>query len=134
MRVSVIQMSPSQDKGENIRQAGRLIEAAVASDRPELVSLPEVWTCLGGTRDTKFAQAEPLPAAGTAEPAGAAYGFLREAARRHGLYVHGGSIIERDGERLFNTTVVFDPAGHELARYPQDPPVRYRDARRRRVP
>ena len=64
MRVSVIQMSPSQDKGENIREARRLIEAAVASDRTELVSLPEVWTCLGGTRETKFAQAEPLPAPG----------------------------------------------------------------------
>jgi predicted amidohydrolase len=117
MRVSVIQMSPSQDKGENIREARRLIEAAVASDRTELVSLPEVWTCLGGTRETKFAQAEPLPAPASGEPAGPAYGFLRETARTYGLYVHGGSLIERDGERLFNTTVVFDPAGHEIARY-----------------
>ncbi len=116
MRVSVIQMSPSQDKGENIRAAGRLIEAAIASDRPELVSLPEVWTCLGGTRETKFAQAEALAAPG-AELEGAAYRFLRETARRHGLYLHGGSIVERDGDRLFNTTVMFDPAGNEIARY-----------------
>lgn len=115
MRVSVIQMCPSEDKEANIGEAGRLIEAAVAADRPELVSLPEVWTCVGGTRETKFAEAEELPVAGAA--AGPAYAFLRGIARKHGLYVHGGSIIERAGDRLFNTTIVFDPAGHELARY-----------------
>jgi nitrilase len=31
--------------------------------------------------------------------------------------VHGGSIVERSGEKLFNTTVVFDPSGGEIARY-----------------
>ena len=31
--------------------------------------------------------------------------------------MHGGSIAERAGDRLFNTTVVFDPDGREMARY-----------------
>jgi nitrilase len=31
--------------------------------------------------------------------------------------VHGGSIGERDGDILYNTTLVFSPAGRELARY-----------------
>lgn len=118
MRVSVIQMSPSQDKGQNILEARRLIEAALAEERPDLVGLPEVWTCLGGTRGTKFAQSETLAPPGAPEAtAGPAYAFLRDMARSHGLYVHGGSIIERAGDTLFNTTVVFDPAGHEIARY-----------------
>ncbi|HQT47232.1 MAG TPA: nitrilase-related carbon-nitrogen hydrolase, partial [Acidocella sp.] len=76
MRVSVIQMSPRADKAQNIAQARRLIEAAVAADAPGLVALPEVWTCLGGDRAAKFAQAEALPAPG--ETGGPAYEFLRE--------------------------------------------------------
>jgi predicted amidohydrolase len=43
--------------------------------------------------------------------------LLRELARRHGIHVHGGSLVENGGEKLFNTTVVFDPEGREIARY-----------------
>ena len=43
MRVSVVQMNPGHVKAENIAQARKLIEGAVA-DRPDLVGLPEIWT------------------------------------------------------------------------------------------
>lgn len=117
MRVSVVQMSPGHDKEANIAQAARLIDGAVASDRPDMLGLPEIWTCLGGDRATKFAQAEPLPAAGSNAPGGPAYEFLRAVAREKRIHVHGGSIGEKDGDRLFNTTVVFSPEGVEIARY-----------------
>jgi deaminated glutathione amidase len=117
MRVSVMQMEPGADKAVNIGQARRLITEAVAADRPDLVAAPEMWTCLGGDRATKLEQAERLPAPGSNAPGGPAYEFLREAARANGVHVHGGSIGERDGDRLYNTTVVFSPAGQELARY-----------------
>jgi nitrilase len=115
MRVSVVQMSPTADKTENIAQASRLIAGAVASERPDLVALPEIWTCLGGARDQKFAAAEALPAPG--DRGGAAYEFLRQAAVANGIHVHGGSIGELAGGRLFNTSLVFAPSGQELARY-----------------
>ena len=117
MRVSVIQMSPGADKAENIAQARQLIDAAVTADRPDLVALPEIWTCLGGDRATKFAQAEALPETGANAPGGPAYEFLRDMARRHHITMHGGSMGELAGDRLFNTTVVFDPEGTETARY-----------------
>ncbi len=118
MRVSVVQMNPGADKQANIDQARRLIEQAVSADRPDIVSLPEVWSCLGGTRAAKFEQAEALPAKGSNAPGGPAYEFLRETARGAGVHVHGGSIAETDGgDKLFNTTVVFDPDGQEIARY-----------------
>jgi len=116
MRVSVVQTNSGHVKTDNIAQARALIEGAMA-DRPDLIGLPEVWTCLGGDRAAKFDQAETLPAAGSNEPGGEAYEFLRGVARSQHIHVHGGSIVERAGERLFNTTVVFDPEGHELARY-----------------
>ncbi len=121
MRVSVVQMNPGSDKAANIAQASRLISAAIEADRPSLVSLPEMWTCLGGDRATKQAEAEPLPPAGSNEAGGPAYEFLRRTAREHSIHVHGGSLGEKSGEdggtSLFNTTVVFDPQGTEVARY-----------------
>ncbi len=117
MRLSVVQMNPGHDKAENIQQARCLIDAAVAADRPDMISLPEVWSCLGGDRAGKFAQAEALPPAGSNEPGGPAYEFLRGVARERSIHVHGGSIGESGGERLFNTTVVFDRNGWEVARY-----------------
>jgi nitrilase len=117
MRVSIVQMNPGSDKAENIAQARRLIEDAVEADRPDIISLPEVWSSLGGDRANRFAQAEVLPAKGSNEAGGPAYEFLRNTARQTQTYVHGGSIIEKGPEKLFNTTVVFDPDGTEMARY-----------------
>jgi nitrilase len=117
MRVSVMQMTPGTDKAANIEQASRLIASAVEADRPDVVSLPEMWTCLGGNRGIKYEQAEKLPEYGSNEPGGAAYEFLRGVARSQRITVHGGSIGEAGGEKLFNTTVVFNPDGAEIARY-----------------
>jgi len=116
MRVSILQMNPGADKAANIAQATRLLDAA-AADRPDLVTLPEMWTCLGGDHAAKQAQAEPLPPAGSNQLGGPAYEWLRQTARARGIHVHGGSMGEQAEGRLFNTTVVFDPQGSEVARY-----------------
>jgi nitrilase len=123
MRVAVIQMSPGAEKGHNIAQARGLIESLVAEQKIDLVALPEIWTCLGGTRAQKFAQAEVLPEPEANAPlarggqGGEAYEFLRGIAMQHNIHVHGGSIGEFCAEKLYNTTLVFSPAGEELARY-----------------
>jgi len=117
MRVSVVQMNQGSDKSANLDQARRLVEAAVEADRPALVTLPETWTNLGGGRDSRRAAAEVLPPRGSGAPGGAAYELLRGLARQHRIFVHGGSIIEDGGEKLFNTSLVFDPEGREIARY-----------------
>ena len=117
MKVTVVQMNSGANKDDNIAQARRLIENAVDQDRPDIVSLPEVWDSLGGDRATRMANAEHLPLKGSNEPGGPAYEFLRETARAAKVHVHGGSIIEQGPEKLLNTTVVFNPEGTEIARY-----------------
>src|SRR3712207_9088780 len=92
MRVSVVQMNQGSDKAANLAQARGLVEAAVAADRPDLVSLPETWTNLGGGREARMAAAEVLPPRGSGEAGGGAYEMMRSLARAHGLHVHGGSI------------------------------------------
>ncbi|MBS1032622.1 carbon-nitrogen hydrolase family protein [Gluconobacter cerinus] len=119
MRVALIQMAPSADRDANIAQAQHLVADAVKAENPVLVVLPEVWSCLGGTAETKHASAEQLPAPG--ESGGPLYEALRAMAREHGIWVHGGSIGETvSGEgkdKLANTSLIFDPHGNECGRY-----------------
>ncbi len=44
---------------------------------------------------------------------------MQALAKKHGIFIHAGSILEKiDGdERIHNTTLVFDRAGNEIARY-----------------
>ncbi|ACB97018.1 carbon-nitrogen hydrolase family protein [Beijerinckia indica] len=112
MKLSLIQMNTIGDKAANLKTAAELIESAVALERPDWVALPEVFDFIGGTRADKLAAAETLPD-------GSAYKTMQDLARRHGIFIHAGSILEKiPGEdRLHNTTVVFDRTGQEIARY-----------------
>ncbi|MCO5220802.1 MAG: carbon-nitrogen hydrolase family protein [Thermomicrobiales bacterium] len=107
--VAVLQMNSGEDKAANIDTALRLIDQAAATGA-RLVVLPEIWTYLGDEAGNR-PNAESIP--------GPVTGALAEKARQHGIYVHGGSILEqREGEpKLFNTTVVIDPSGEIVAKY-----------------
>ncbi len=112
MKVSLIQMNSGSDKRANLASAEALIERAVSEDRPDWVLLPEVFDFMGGDRRAKREAAETLPD-------GPAYRMLQGLASRHGIHVHAGSILEAiPGEdRIANTTLAFDRAGREVARY-----------------
>jgi predicted amidohydrolase len=107
--VAVLQMNSGADKSENIAGALDLIDRAAAAGA-RLVSLPEVWPYLG-PEDASRDHAEPIP--------GPLTDLLAERARRHGIYVHGGSMYEvRSGDPgMYNTAVVIDPRGEIIGRY-----------------
>jgi len=117
MRAIVIQMEPGASKAANIAAARKHIEASLTEPGPALVSLPEMWTCLGADRATKLAESEILPQPNQAADPDSAYAFLSLMARETGITLHGGSIGERVGDTLFNTSLVFGPDGREIARY-----------------
>ncbi|MGL4810496.1 MAG: carbon-nitrogen hydrolase family protein [Beijerinckiaceae bacterium] len=111
MKVALIQMNSDADKAANLTQARALIEQAMAQDRPDWILLPEVWDFMGGRSADKHAAAERIPG-------GPAWTLCRDLARQHKVFIHAGSILEKtDGERLHNTTVVFNREGEEVARY-----------------
>lgn len=110
MKVTLVQTNSRDDKPANLRETEALLRAAIEEGRPDLVALPELVTYLGGTVEGARASAEPLPG-------GPAYRMLQGIAREYGVHVHGGSLNEADGASLFNTTVVFDPDGRQIARY-----------------
>jgi deaminated glutathione amidase len=109
LNVAIIQMNSRDDKRANIATALDLIDRAAATGA-RLVALPEVWPYLGPD-DVVRDQAETIP--------GPITEVLAQRARRHGIYIHGGSIYEsRPGDPgMYNTTFVLDPMGEIIARY-----------------
>ena len=112
MKISLIQMNSGSDKPKNLRDAEQLARRAVELDGPQLVVLPEHFDWAGGTAKDKVA-------AGEAERDGPAYDMCRRLAEDCKIYVHSGSFYETTptGDRVYNTSVIFDPQGRELARY-----------------
>jgi nitrilase len=110
MKVTLIQMNVGLNPADNVATAERLIGQAVAQERPNLIVLPECFTYFGGTAETQRR-------AGELCPGGVGYEMLAGMARRHGVYIHGGSLTEAKGEQRFNTSFVFDRSGSEVASY-----------------
>jgi predicted amidohydrolase len=91
-----------------VDRVARLVRSAGASGA-DLVVLPELWGQGGFAYDRWAEGAQPLSGSvGTA---------MREAAAAIGAHVHMGSLVERDGDRLYNTSVLLDPAGEIAATY-----------------
>jgi nitrilase len=110
-KIAALQMVSTPEVARNLEAAGRLIAEAAAAGAA-LVALPEYF-CLFGRRDTdKLAVAE-------APGAGPIQSFLADAARRHGLWVVGGSLPVASGEegRVLNRCCVYAPDGREAAHY-----------------
>ena len=108
MRAAAVQLNSNGDKGRNLAAAERLVRAA-AADGAELVALPEKWNLLAGGAEL-LAGAEPLD--------GPSLSAARAWARELGIHLLAGSIAERgEGEKAWNTSVLIDPAGEDVAVY-----------------
>lgn len=112
MKIALIQMNSVSDKAANLAAAEALITRVVAEEKPDWIALPEVWDFIGGDRNAKWAAGEEIGA-------GPASCLMADLAARHGVFIHAGSLLERvaDEPRLYNTTVAYDRAGREVARY-----------------
>jgi predicted amidohydrolase len=108
MRVAVCQMRSTDDVAANLALADRLLREA-GDGGADLATLPELFPFLGPA-DRVPEMAEPLPDGPSCE-------MLADVARSRGMWVLGGSLIERDGDRVHNTSVLFDRSGELVARY-----------------
>ncbi len=109
LRLGIVQMNSGEDKAANLAQAAALI--AEAADRgAQFVALPEYFSFLGRPGRVQE-NAELIP--------GPTITAMADLARRHGLWLHCGSIPERaaDGQLYSNTTVVLNPRGQIAAQY-----------------
>jgi len=120
VKIAALQMVSTPDVARNLDAAAALVAEAAAAGAA-LVSLPEYF-CLLGRRDTdKLAVAE-APGAGPIQR------FLADAAKRHGVFIIGGTLpvrapasAPREGSdaapHVLNRCCVFTPAGTEAAHY-----------------
>ncbi|MGQ0710926.1 MAG: carbon-nitrogen hydrolase family protein [Rhodoferax sp.] len=111
MQIALVQMVSNERVEENLEQAAGFIAQAAAAGA-ELVALPEYF-CLMGQRDAdKLAIQEP---AGQ----GPLQQFLAEQARRHGVWLLGGTLPLQgpDAQHVYNSALVYDPQGRQAARY-----------------
>jgi nitrilase len=109
---AAVQMTSGPDVAANLDAAGHLVAAAAAGGAA-VVLLPENFNFIGRRDADKREVAETFGAGPTQT-------FLRDAARRHRLWLIGGTQPLKgaagDG-RVTNTTLVYDPDGRMVARY-----------------
>ncbi|CAM5575118.1 Carbon-nitrogen family hydrolase OS=Streptomyces alboniger OX=132473 GN=CP975_18120 PE=3 SV=1 [Streptomyces alboniger] len=112
MRASLLQIAVDEGEPVNSRRTrvASLVREVAAAERPELVVLPELWTTGAFAYESFAAEAEPLE--------GPTYEAMAKAAADAGVWLHAGSVPERDPEGpLYNTSLVFSPAGELAAAY-----------------
>jgi N-carbamoylputrescine amidase len=111
VRVAVVQLAMSDDVHENIGRAGQLV-AEAAAQGANIALLPELFASRyfpARTDPASFALADP-PERSPAVQA------MRVLAATHEV-VLPVSYFERDGDRFYNSLIVFDADGREVGRY-----------------
>jgi len=101
-------MKVTGQKEENLTKARAMINEA-STQGSKMVILPEMFNC--PYQESRF------PEFAEQYPAGRTFQMLEEAAREEGIYLVGGSVPERDGPDLYNSSFAFDPRGRLIARH-----------------
>ncbi len=110
-RVAAIQMASGPNVEANLDEAGRLIDRA-AEAGAQLVGLPENFGLIGMSERDKLAHAEAVGE-------GPMQDFLSRVARRHGIWLAGGTVplAIPAGDRIRQSLLMYDPEGRQVARY-----------------
>lgn len=110
-QLAAIQMVSSTSVDDNLYFAQEQI-AKAAAQGAKLILLPEYFALMG-RRDTDKVDIRETPGDGPVQA------FLSEAAKRHGVWIVGGTVplaCQSDG-KVRNTSLVFNPKGECSARY-----------------
>jgi nitrilase len=110
-RFAAVQMISGDALAANLDAAGRLIGEAAAAGA-SLVALPENFYLISSDERAKVALGEP-------DGDGPIQRFLADAARRHQVWIVGGTapIASDDPARVRSACLVFDAEGRRVARY-----------------
>ena len=108
IRIACLQLKVRQDKDDNIEQLAEIL-ADGRTEGADFISLPEMWNCPY--------QTELFPE--YAEPEqGDTWLAMSTLARKHNVYLVGGSIPELDDQgRVYNTCYVFDREGRQIGKH-----------------
>jgi len=103
-----IQLAVTADKATNIKNAAEKITEA-AQNGAKVISLPECFNCpYGNTYFPQYAESA------TDGPTSA---MLSEMASKNSVYLIGGSFPEKEGDKIYNTSLSFGPDGKLIGKH-----------------
>ena len=110
-KVAAVQMASGPNVASNLSEAARLIEIAV-NQGARLVVLPEYFPIMGMQETDKVAVREQ-PGSGVIQ------NFLSETARKHKIWLVGGSIplVATVSDKVLNSCLVYNELGEQVAHY-----------------
>ncbi|EAT48865.1 AAEL000146-PA [Aedes aegypti] len=109
IRVSLVQLKVTGSKNYILQNTINQIRIAALEKNATLVVLPECFNC-PYEEDALVESAEEIPTGETSQ-------VLSRAAKDYGVYIVGGSIVERYADNLYITCPVWNPNGEVIARY-----------------
>ncbi len=106
-KLGIVQMAVHENKNRVVDKA--MENVAMLADRgANIIVLPEMFNCPYEThRFEEYAEAE----------AGATWTRMKEISKAKSIYLIGGSIPEKAGDYIYNTTFVFDPEGQQIGKH-----------------
>ena len=117
VRLGLCQVAVTPDKEKNIANMRK--QLSIAKDKgAELISLPECWNSpYSNAAFPQYAEAVPKVGEQTSEAANPSIHALCNEAKKLGIWLIGGSIPERENDKLFNTCVVINPEGSIIGKH-----------------
>ena len=107
IRLAVLQLRTETDYEQTMEKAHAML-AEAAAHGTDIAVLPEMFSC-----PYSRAYFKTIAARGHEETVASLAAWAKE----FGLILVGGSLPEREGDRLYNTSFVFDAQGRQLARH-----------------
>lgn len=105
--LALCQMGEAEEKEAGYLKAEKMIKMAKEAGA-QIVALPEMWCCpYSGDYFRSYSEGED----------GRTVAFMREMAASKDIYLVGGSIPERDNNKVYNTSFIFDRSGNIIGRH-----------------
>ena len=106
-KIALCQLLVSEDKEKNFLGAANMISEAAANEA-SVVCLPEIWNApYDVNRFADYSEDESGPSVE----------LMSKLAKDNNIYLIGGSIPEKDGDKTYNTSFIFDREGKILAKH-----------------
>lgn len=114
LNIALIQLKAGADKAANLLKVTKFIDSAVKTSnigKLHLVVLPECFNSPYAV-DQFRNYAELIPSGETTK-------LLSSLAKKHGIFIVGGSIpeLDKENDKIFNTSLTFSPEGEIIAKH-----------------
>ncbi len=107
MKIGVVQLASESNKDSNLDSTVKHIDE-LGNLGCELIVLPEYFNYLGPS-ELERENAESID--------GFTVERISQKAKQHNIYIHLGSFLEKDNNKVFNTSLVLNPNGEIVSQY-----------------